>query len=306
MISDELVGRLGGDRVTDEDKMQVRVGYIGLGDMGAPMAASIIKAGFDLTVFDLRDDAMATLEKLGARRATSVGALAKVVDVLCTCVLYEDQVKDIFLGDDGIIANAPAGLVAAIHSTVYPETVLAIAEAARGSGVLVIDAPVSGGSERARTGCLTLMVGSSDEAFRKAAPVFDTIGRHIFRVGDVGTGQAVKLGNNIMSLINQLVAMEAVRFVSAYGVKASVLFEVAQVSSGASHAVENWSKGDRYGVEHTLAGTPELPHRLAKDLRYALAAAQERWTNLPILALCSQLLPGMFRDRWSDPECWSE
>jgi 3-hydroxyisobutyrate dehydrogenase-like beta-hydroxyacid dehydrogenase len=131
-------------------------------------------------------------------------------------------------------------------------------------------------------------------------PIFDVVGEKVFRVGDVGAGQIVKLGNNIMALANALVAMEAVRFVESFGVDRSLFFEVAQASSGASAAVRDWPNVDRYGIEHTLAGTPELPHRLAKDLRYAVSVAQERWISLPIVALCSQLLPGMVDERWKN------
>ena len=98
--------------------------------MGAPMARNIARAGFDLTVFDLREEALASLEAVGARRAGSVAALAASVDVVGTCVLYDAQVREIFLADDGIIANARPGLVALIHSTVYPSTVVEIANAA--------------------------------------------------------------------------------------------------------------------------------------------------------------------------------
>lgn len=279
--------------------IDLKVGFIGLGDMGGPMAVNLAKAGIDLTVFDLRDEAMSTAERHGARRAASVGDVANSVDLVCTCVLYDHQVREIFLGEEGIIATAKPGLVAIVHSTVYPELVLEIAEAADRRGVVFIDAPVCGGRDRSRTGELTVMAGASKEAFAAAEPVFNIVGSNVFHVGDVGAGQVVKLGNNIMGLVNALVAMEAVRFVNAYGVDTADLFKVAMVSSGASRAVQNYSLHDRYRDEHTLAGTPELPYRMAKDLRYAIAAAQERSTNLPIVALCSQLSPGMYQERWA-------
>jgi 3-hydroxyisobutyrate dehydrogenase-like beta-hydroxyacid dehydrogenase len=276
----------------------LKVGFIGLGDMGAGIAASIARAGFDLTVFDLRAEAMAAAEGYGARRASSVAELARSVDILGSCLLSDTQVRSVFLGDGGIVAAANPGLVAIIHSTVFPETVTEIALAAREKDVLVVDAPVSGGRDRSHAGELTVMVGASDNAFAKAAPLLAAVGKEVFRVGDVGAGQVVKLGNNIMGLVNQLVAMEAVRFVNSYGVSSEDLFTVARVSSGASRAIESWSLHDRYRDEHTGAGTPGHPHRMAKDLRYAVTAAQERFTNLPIVALCAQLSPGMYAERW--------
>ncbi len=280
----------------------LKVGYIGLGNMGSPMAVNLAKAGFDLLVFDRRADSMASIEAHGARAATSVAEVAASVDVLCTCVLYDQDVRDIFLGDGGILEHARPGLVATIHSTVLPQTVQEIDAAAAARGIMVADAPVSGGRKRSEQGTLTLIVGARDEAVAKAKPVFDVIGGPLFRVGLPGTAQVVKLGNNIMGLANILVAMEAVRFVEAFGVTKEMLFEVANVSSGASSAIEDWAKFDRYGREHTLAGTDELPFRIAKDLRYSVSLAEARSTTMPIIALCSQLMPGMFEDRWEqDP-----
>jgi 3-hydroxyisobutyrate dehydrogenase len=277
---------------------RARVGFVGLGNMGAPMAVNITKAGFDLVVFDRRAEAMDELVATGAQRAASVGEIAAEVDVLCTCVLYDHQVREIFLGDDGILARARPGLVAAVHSTVPPQTIELIVEAARPAGVEIIDAPVSGASIAAEAGALTLIVGASDAALAAAAPVFDAVAEYVIQVGGPGTGQIAKLGNNIMALGNQLLAMEAVAFAEAFGLERGRLFEVAAVSTGASWAAANYAHFDRYGVEHTLAGTDELPHRLGKDLRYAISIAQERRTYLPLTALGSALLPGMFTERW--------
>lgn len=285
--------------MSDEGR-PIKVGYVGLGNMGAPMAATLVRAGFDVAVFDVRPDSMEPLVAAGARAATSVADLASAVDVLCTCVLYDDQVRSIFLDPGGIVADGRPGLVALIHSTVHPETAVDIAAAAGERGISVVDVAVSGGSARSGAGSLTLMIGGDQGAIDRAAPVLDAIGDRKFVVGSVGMGQVVKLGNNVMALGNALVAMEAVRLVESFGLDRSLLFEVAQASSGASAAITDWPALDRYGTAHTLAGTSELPHRLAKDLRYAVAVAQERWVTLPIVALCSQLLPQMMAARWAD------
>lgn len=281
--------------------MSARVGFIGLGNMGAPMAANVLRAGFDLTVFDVRADAVEALVAQGARAGGSVAEIASSVEVLCTCVLYDHQVREIFLGadgTDGILAHAAPGLITTIHSTVPPATIEEIDTAAAGR-VAIIDAPVSGASSGSRAGTLTMMVGAHPDALDAARPVFEAVAEHVIHVGTPGMGQVAKLGNNIMALGNQLLAMEAVRFVEAFGLSAPRLFEVAEVSTGGSWAATNYAHFDRYGVEHTLAGTPELPHRLGKDLRHAVAVAQERWTYLPLTALASQLLPAMYADRWA-------
>lgn len=276
-----------------------RVGFIGLGDIGAPMAINIAKAGFELTVFDLRESAMVELAGHGARPAASVAELASQVDVLCTCVLYDHQVRDIFLGDDGILANARPGCVALVHSTIFPNTVEELARLGEGRGIEVVDAPISGASTRSREGTLSMMVGGSEEALKTARPVLQTVAAHIFPVGVPGHAQIAKLGNNIMALCNQVVAMEAVRFAEAFGLDRERLFEIARVSSGASWAVDTYEHFDRYGIEHTLAGSDELPHELGKDLRTVVSIAQEDKTYLPLVALCSHLLPIMFAQRWA-------
>jgi 3-hydroxyisobutyrate dehydrogenase len=261
------------------------------------MAANILRGGPELTVFDVRPAAVDDLVAQGARTAASVAEIASSVDVLCTCVLYDHQVREIFLGDGGILAHAAPGLTVAIHSTVPPATIAEIVAAA--GDTRIVDAPVSGASTGSEAGTLTMIVGAEPDALAAVRPVFELVAAHIIHVGAPGMGQVAKLGNNIMALGNQVLAMEAVRFAEAFGLDPDRLFEVAEVSTGASWAAANYAHFDRYGVEHTLAGTPELPHRLGKDLRYAVAVAQERRTYLPLTALAGQLLPDMYRARWA-------
>jgi 3-hydroxyisobutyrate dehydrogenase len=277
-----------------------KVGFVGLGNMGGPMATNLAKAGKEPVVYDLRPDSVRELESHGAVGATSLAELVRDCDVICTCVLYDHQAEEIFLGPNGIVTLGRAGQVASIHSTILPATVVKIAEAAAKKGIGIVDAPVSGGSVRSKSGELTLMIGGEDWAVERICPFFKIMGKELIRVGAAGAGQVVKLGNNIMALCNQVVHMEAIRFVRAHGVTQEALDRVASVSTGASWAASNYEHFDRYGVEHTLAGTPELPHRLGKDLRYAIAVAQEKWTYMPTVALCSQLLPGLFEERWAD------
>lgn len=279
-----------------------RIGFVGLGNMGAPMAAALARAGMQPVVFDLRPEPIRALEAQGARAATSLREVIAECDVIGTCLLYDHQVREAFLGAEGIVTLGRAGQVAAIHSTVLPETVREIAEAAQHKGIGIVDAPVSGGGDRSEAGALegqlTVIVGTDDWAFARAEAMLRTVGRHVIRVGAPGAGQIVKLGNNIMALCNQVVHMEAIRFVEAFGIRREALDAVASVSSGASWAMANYAHFTRYGTEHTLGGTPEMPHRLGKDLRYAVSVAQEAWTYLPTVSLCAQLLPGLFAERW--------
>jgi 3-hydroxyisobutyrate dehydrogenase len=284
--------------MTEVTQVAPKIGFVGLGDMGGPMALNLAKAGVDLTVFDLRSEAVERLRLAGAKAAGSVGEVAADVDVLSTCVLYDHQVREIFLGSEGILANAKEGLVALIHSTILPDTVAEISRQAKDRGIAILDAPVSGSSIASRAGTLTVMVGGDAEALVAAGPLLSIVGENIIHVGSPGMGQVAKLANNIMSLGNQTVAMEAVRFAEAFGLDRRMLFDVVKVSTGASWAATNYEHFDRFGTEHTLAGTPELSHRLGLDLRYAVSLAQDRSTYLPVVSLCSQVMPGMFDDRW--------
>ena len=276
-----------------------QIGFVGLGNMGGPMATNIAKAGKNPLVFDLRKDVVEVLESHGATGADSMADLISKCDIIGTCLLYDHQVKELFLGPSGIVTLGRPGQVAMIHSTVLPETVQEIAAAAQAKGIGIVDAPVSGGSGGSKEGTLTLMIGAEDWSWEKAKPVLEIVGKELVRVGEPGTGQVVKLGNNIMALCNTVVHMEAIRFVKAFGVTQDALDRVASTSTGASWAASNHDHFDRYGVEHTLADTPELAPRLGKDLRYAIAVAQEKWTYLPTVALCSQLLPGLYEKRWA-------
>ena len=149
---------------------KLQVGFVGLGNMGAPMATNIAKAGKKPYVFDLRKAAIKELESHGAVGAGSLTELIGKCDIIGTCVLYDHQVKDIFLGPSGIVTLGRAGQVAMIHSTVLPSTVQEIAAAAEKKGIGIIDAPVSGGSVRSKEGTLSLMIGAEDWAWEKARP----------------------------------------------------------------------------------------------------------------------------------------
>lgn len=294
----------------------LKVGFIGLGHMGASIAARIARAGFDLGVFDLRDDAIPPLEARGGTRAGSAAELAASVDLLCTCLATDEDVNALFLGSAGILEAARPGLVCTVHSTVLPQTVIDLAEQARMHDVEIIDAPVSRSdfASDARPGvdveddapplpgafpALTVMVGGSETAVARAMPVFEAVGDHVFVLGDVGMAQVAKIANNIMGISNSVIAMEAVRYADAFGLDKEKLFEVVSVSAGMSWSVLNYDLYDRLPDEQASLGKTKAPMSTGvKDLQHALASAEERSTFLPVVALCSQLFPTMLADRW--------
>src|ERR1019366_8493412 len=173
----------------------MRVAWIGLGNMGLPMAANVLGAGHELAVFDVRADAVAELAGPGVRTATSAADAARDAEVVDVVVLDGPQVEAATTGPDGVFAGAAPGAVIAVHSTVLPSTVDAVATAAP-AGVTVLDAPVSGGVRGARAGTLCVMVGGPRDAFDQARPVLDAVGDLVLHLGDRGAGLAAKLARN--------------------------------------------------------------------------------------------------------------
>jgi len=194
-----------------------RLGFVGLGDMGRGMGINLAKAKFPLKVYDLRPEAMVEPVDAGAIAAKNVREIIEFADIIHLCLVYDEQILNIVLGEDGIIARGRPGQIIVIHSTVLPAVVEQCAQAARAVGMDVLDAAVSGGSPRSLAGTLTIMVGGTDDAFERCKPGLDAMGTS-FHVGDVGTGQAMKLTNNVMGICNRLIYLEALKIAEAYDI----------------------------------------------------------------------------------------
>lgn len=176
---------------------QKKIGCIGLGNMGKPMAVNIAKAGFDLTVYDIRPEPLEELKRLGAKGARSPAEVGERCDIIELVVVNDAQVEDVTLGEGGVLAGAKPGSILVIHSTVHPHTCQQVAEQAKAKGVGVVDAAVSGGEEGSRAGTLTIMVGGGARLLEECRPVFEVVGQNIFHLGDVGMGEAGKLANHL-------------------------------------------------------------------------------------------------------------
>ena len=177
------------------------VGFIGLGLMGGPMAKNILNSGFPLTVYNRTRARTAALAEAGAAVADTPGALAAQVDFVCSCVTGPADVAEVYLGDDGVVANARPGAVLIEMSTIDPGTHRQIAEAAAARGVDYLDAPVSGGVTGAEAGTLAIMTGGAPAVFERARPVLDAMGENVVLMGPVGSGAVAKLINNMMAAI---------------------------------------------------------------------------------------------------------
>jgi 3-hydroxyisobutyrate dehydrogenase-like beta-hydroxyacid dehydrogenase len=214
---------------------EARIGFIGLGSQGGPMAARIARAGMPLTVWARRPEALAPFTALGAVAAASVADLGAVCDHVGVCVVND---ADVFAVCDLLIpAMRPGGRIA-IHSTILPESVIALAERAAAAGLELIDAPVSGGGPAAEAGTLTVMCGASAAAFAAAHPVFATFGKTIVRLGEVGAGQRAKIINNALLAANMGLADAALNAGQALGIERAALAALIRDSSGRSYGFE--------------------------------------------------------------------
>jgi 3-hydroxyisobutyrate dehydrogenase len=218
--------------------MAVSVGFIGVGNMGNPMAGNVLKAGFPMTVFDKSTKAMENLVKGGAKAAASVDDVVKAADVILTCLPMSPDVEGLYLGAGGLIEKARPGTVLIDLSSVLPSTPRKLEPAAKARGLHFLEAPVSGGTSGAKAGTLAIMVGGDAQVLEKVRAVLQPIGPNIFHVGPVGAGNTVKAINNMMACVNSLAMMEGVVLGAKAGLDPMVVYEVVKASSGGSKALE--------------------------------------------------------------------
>src|SRR6185312_2384709 len=185
-----------------------RIGFIGLGNMGLPMAINLIKAGHQVEGVDLSEAAIGKLKDAGGTPGGAAKSVAARCDVIVTMLPAGQHVRDTYLGANGIIENAKAGTLLIDSSTIDVESARAVAAAADKKGLLMLDAPVSGGVGGAQGGTLTFMVGGSDDAFARALPILEQMGKTIVHAGGAGNGQAAKICNNMILGISMLAVSE--------------------------------------------------------------------------------------------------
>ncbi|TPL00762.1 MULTISPECIES: NAD(P)-dependent oxidoreductase [unclassified Mesorhizobium] len=259
-----------------------RIGFIGLGMMGGPMAANIAKAGLPITVLDLRAEACAAAVANGAVQAGSLADLVQECDVIALCVLDDAQVLNLVFGEQGILAIATSPKMLIVHSTIKPQTAERLADACGERGWQVLDAPISGGDKGAKEATLTVAVGGSREAFERCMPIFNAVGQNVFHISErVGSGSIVKLCNNVMAIINNLATLEAMRLGALYDIPEQKIIDVASVSTGGSWWTKNWGFADRLLTGHTLRGR-DARKFMVKDLWDAVYAADAKGENLTL------------------------
>jgi len=265
--------------------VDLKVGFVGLGIMGRPMARNLLKAGFDVTVYNRTRARTEEAASMGARVADTPKQAATGADVVITMVTSTPDVRELILGPNGVAEGTRPGAVVADMSTISPKATQEMAAELARRGVFMLDAPVSGGEKGAIEGTLSIMVGGDPEAFQKALPVFQAMGKKIVHVGHSGMGQTVKLCNQIAGGLNLLAMAEALIFGAKMGVDLEKMIEA--VGAGAA---SNWAIVNLAPRVLKRDFQPGFMVKLQqKDLRLALEAAGESDTPLPGTALAAQL-----------------
>ena len=218
--------------------MTVSVGFIGVGNMGNPMAGNVLKAGFALTVFDRHAPAMENLVQAGAQRGGSAREVVERCEVVMTCLPASPDVEAAYLEPGGLVHLAKPGTTLIDLSSVLPSTPRKIEPRAKERGVHFLEAPVSGGVSGARAATLAVRVGGDPEVLARVRPVLRALGPNIFHVGPVGAGNTVKAINNMMACVNSLAMMEGVALGVKAGLDPMTIYEVVKASSGGSKALE--------------------------------------------------------------------
>lgn len=256
----------------------MKVGFIGLGNMGQGMADNLLKRGFELYVFTRTRSKIEAMAARGALGADSAAHLTRQVDIVLACLPDVRTVTEAFLKE--VVPAARPGQILVDHSTVDPSTSRKIHDAARARGALFLDAPISGGPEGAAAGTLAIMVGGDAQAFQKALPVFQAMGKTVMHMGPAGAGSVTKLVNQLLVGVHILSSCEALLLGTRAGVDPERLVEVLKNSWGNSRMLERNAPyivkrqfGPSAAPLRNMAKDMGIIVRLAKDLRIALPAA---------------------------------
>jgi 3-hydroxyisobutyrate dehydrogenase len=262
----------------------LRIGFIGLGIMGLPMAKNLLKAGFEVILYNRTRSKADALQEIGAVVANTPADVAGISDVVITIVTDTPDVEAILFGENGIIQGGHSKLIVVDMSTISPIATQKFAQLLAEEGIELLDAPVSGGDIGAQKGTLTIMVGGNKAAYEKCLPVFQTLGKCITHVGPSGSGQMVKMCNQILCAVNMLAVCESLSLAKKAGLDLEAMLSVVIAGAGGSWALENLgTKIVRGELEPAF-----MIKLIQKDLRLVLEAAQKNQLPIPATALANQ------------------
>jgi len=268
------------------------IGFIGLGKMGAPMALNLIKAGHSLKAYDLSLDGVARAVGAGAEGMRSLSEAVSGVGAVVTMLPAGADVGEVYLGANGILGAAAPGTLFMDCSTIDVATARAVASEAETAGMVMVDAPVSGGVGGAEAGTLTFMVGGSDDAFARAEPILQAMGKAVVHAGGPGNGQAAKICNNMILGVSMIAVCEAFVLAGKLGLDSQKLFDISSKASG-----QCWSLTTYCPVPGPVPASPSnrdyapgfTAAMMLKDLRLAQEAAQAAGAATPLGAQAAQL-----------------
>ena len=274
----------------------MNIAFIGLGNMGAPMARNLLKAGHSLNLFDLNKDILAELAAQGGHISASPREAAQGAELVITMLPAAAHVRSVWLGEDGVLAGITEGVPAVDCSTIDPQTVRDVAAAAAKQGVHMADAPVSGGTGGAQAGTLTFMVGANKALFDTLHPVLSQMGRNIVHCGEVGTGQVAKICNNMVLGISMIAVSEAMALGAALGIDSQVLAGVINSSTGRCWSSEVYNPWP--GIVETAPASRGYTggfgaELMLKDLGLATEAARQAHQPVVLGAVAQQLYQAM-------------
>jgi 3-hydroxyisobutyrate dehydrogenase len=262
-----------------------RIGFIGLGNMGLPMAINLIKAGHEVAGYDLFPQGVERLKEAGGKPGSGISDVVRRSEIVVTMLPAGKHVREVYLDPEGVIANAARDALLVDSSTIDVDSARVVEAAAKEKGLMMLDAPVSGGVGGAQAGTLTFMVGGSDAAFAKAEPILSKMGKTVVHAGAAGAGQAAKICNNMILGISMIGVSEAFVLAEKLGLDAQKLFDISSKSSG-----QCWSLTTYCPVPGPVPTSPAnrdyqagfSAAMMLKDLRLAQDAARAGGATTPL------------------------
>lgn len=275
-----------------------KIAFIGIGNMGRPMALNLHKAGFEVKCFDLSPNAVATAQKEGLKVESNVAQCVSQAEIVITMLPASKHVEELYLGSGNLLELVNKKALLIDSSTIAPESARKVIHEAVRRGFEMIDAPVSGGTGGATAGTLTFMVGGKKDSLEKARPALEKMGKKIFHAGDAGSGQVAKVCNNMLLAIHMIGSCEALNLGKACGMDPKVLSDILMQSSGKNWSLEVYNPWP--GVMENVPSSREYQGGFAVDLMYkdlglALETALEKNQNTPMGQLARNLY-GLHRD----------
>ena len=268
------------------------IGFIGLGNMGGPMAKNLVAAGHEVKGFDVVEESLKRAEENGVARAASAAEAASGVEVVFTMLPAGQHVREVYLGDGGILEAAAANTLFIDSSTIDVGTAREVIAAAEAAGHAMVDAPVSGGVAGAEGGTLTMMVGGTEDAFARAKPYLEIVGKKVVHAGGAGNGQVAKVCNNMILGISMLAISEAFTLGKKLGLDPKALFDISSQASGSCWAMLNHNPVP--GIVETAASNRDYKPGFAaammhKDLKLSQEAASQAGAATPMGAEAAAL-----------------